>query len=143
MNSHTIDRVRKSWTQVLPIAPQAADLFYGHLFALDPSLQPLFKGDMAAQGRKLMQMIGAAVGKLDEPATLLPILQGLGRRHGGYGVLPSHYSTVGTALLRTLSDGLGAAFTADTRLAWTEVYGALADTMMQAAAAQRTEPARA
>lgn len=132
MNPLAIDRVKQSWALVLPIAPQAADLFYAHLFALDPALQPLFKGDMRAQGQKLMQMIGAAIGKLDELETLVPILQGLGRRHAGYGVEPAHYATVGAALLQTLSQGLGEAFTPDTRQAWTQVYGVMAETMMQA-----------
>lgn len=132
MNPLAIDRVKQSWALVLPIAPQAADLFYAHLFALDPALKPLFKGDMRAQGQKLMQMIGAAVGKLDDLETLVPILQGLGRRHLAYGVEPAHYATVGAALLQTLSQGLGEAFTPDTRQAWTQVYGVLAETMVQA-----------
>ncbi len=36
---------------------------------------------MEQQGVKLMQMIGAAVGKLNDLNTLVPILQGLARRH--------------------------------------------------------------
>lgn len=46
------------------IAPKAAELFYQNLFSADPSLKPLFKGDMHEPRQKLMQMIGAAVGKL-------------------------------------------------------------------------------
>jgi len=48
--------VQTSFAQVEPIAEAAAELFYGRLFALDPSLRRLFKGDMTAQGRKLMAM---------------------------------------------------------------------------------------
>lgn len=135
MNPETTARVQHSWAQVLPIAPQAAELFYDTLFLLDPALKPLFKGDMQAQGKKLMQMIGAAVAKLDDLESLLPVLQGLGRRHGGYGVQPAHYAVVGAALLTTLSQGLGSDFTPATKEAWTEVYGVIADTMAHAAAA--------
>jgi hemoglobin-like flavoprotein len=85
-------------------------------------------GRAAAQGANLMQMIGAAVG------TLVPILQGLGRRHGGYGVMPAHYATVGAALLKTLGEGLSDAFTPAVKQAWTEVYGVIASTMIEAAA---------
>lgn len=135
MTPHTITLVQRSWSQVLPIAPQAAALFYGHLFRLDPSLQPLFKGDMAAQGQRLMQMIGAAVSMLGELGALLPVLQGLGRRHAGYGVQAAHYATVGAALLQTLAQGLDEDFSAEVEAAWTEVYGVIASTMTEAAAA--------
>lgn len=136
MKHETIQNVQQSWALVKPIAPQAAQMFYANLFALDPTLQPLFKGDMAAQGAKLMQMIGAAVGKLDDLGTLVPILQGLGRRHGGYGVMPAHYETVGAALLKTLAEGLGDAFTPAVKQAWAEVYGVIASTMIEASAAE-------
>ncbi|HSI60820.1 MAG TPA: globin family protein [Ideonella sp.] len=134
MNPQDIDAVQASWAQVEPIAPQAAELFYNNLFELDPTLQSLFRGDMQAQGQKLMQMIGAAVGKLNDLGTLLPILQSLGQRHGGYGVVDSHYELVGTALLKTLGQGLGEAFDDTTRAAWTRVYGVIASTMTSAVA---------
>ena len=133
MKPQTIQLVQDSWKQVLPIAPQAADLFYKNLFAADPSLQRLFKGDMAQQGKKLMQMIGAAVGKLNDLDALIPILKGLGKRHAGYGVKDAHYATVGAALLLTLSQGLGNAFTPAVKAAWTEVYGVMAQVMQGAA----------
>ncbi len=132
MNPQTIALVRDSWHQVKPIAPAAAALFYQNLFTADPALKSLFKGDMVAQGAKLMQMIGAAVGKLDDPDTLLPILRAMGRRHVGYGVADAHYATVGGALLKTLEMGLGPAFTLPVKAAWTEVYGVMAETMIQA-----------
>ena len=129
MHPQTIHHVQTSWAQVLPIAPQAAAIFYDELFTLDPSLRQLFKGDMQAQGTRLMQMIGAAVGQLKRLDTLVPVLQGLGRRHTGYGVVPKHYDIVGAALLATLSKGLGPAFTADVEAAWAEVYGVMSGVM--------------
>jgi methyl-accepting chemotaxis protein len=87
---------------------------------------------MEEQGKKLMQMIGAAVGKLNDLATLVPILQNLGQRHAGYGVQDAHYQTVGGALLKTLEQGLGGDFTAEVQAAWTEVYGVIAATMIAA-----------
>ncbi|MFZ5525473.1 MAG: globin family protein [Pseudomonadota bacterium] len=135
MSPDTIPLVQQSWTQVAAIAPQAAALFYQNLFTADPSLKPLFKGDMEAQGAKLMQMIGAAVGKLDDLGTLVPILQGLGKRHAGYGVQDAHYDTVGGALLQTLGQGLGAGFTPEVKTAWGEVYGVMAQVMKDAAKA--------
>ena len=133
MTPDQIQLVRTSHASVVLIAEPAAALFYDHLFAADPSLRPLFKGDMQAQGTRLMQMIGSAVALLDKPQTLLPVLRLLGARHAGYGVQPAHYTTVGGALLKTLEQGLGAAFDEPTREAWTAMYTIVATTMQEAA----------
>lgn len=125
--------VQRSFLKVAPIAEQAADLFYSRLFSLDPALQPLFKGDMKEQGRKLMRMIATAVNGLDRLEDLVPAIQDMGRRHVVYGVRPAHYDTVGAALLWTLEQGLGPDFTPEVRDAWTAVYGILAKTMKDAA----------
>ncbi len=132
MNDETIKLVQASWVKVMPIAPQAAELFYNNLFKLDPSLRAMFRGDMQAQGKKLMQMISAAVGKLSDLDVLIPILQSLGQRHETYGVKPAHYATVGTALLTTLEQGLGDEFTPEVRQAWTQVYGTMTNVMLDA-----------
>jgi hemoglobin-like flavoprotein len=125
--------VRETFAQVAPSADTAATLFYGRLFELDPTLKELFKVDMREQGRKLMQMIGLAVSKLDALDELVPAVQALGRRHAGYGVKDVDYDTVGAALLWTLQQGLGPAFTPEVKSAWTTVYGLLASTMKAAA----------
>jgi methyl-accepting chemotaxis protein len=133
MNPEAVALVESSWTQVAPIAAQAADLFYAELFERDPQLRPLFRGNMVEQGAKLMQMIGLAVGKLRQPEVLVPVLQNLGRRHAGYGVADAHYGTVGAALLATLEKGLGPAFTPEVRAAWASIYGVMAEVMTVAA----------
>jgi hemoglobin-like flavoprotein len=43
------------------------------------------------------------------------------------------YDTVGAALLWTLGQGLGAAFTSEVEAAWAETYNTLADVMKSAA----------
>jgi hemoglobin-like flavoprotein len=134
MTPQQIELVKSSWAQVLPIADKAAELFYGKLFELDPSVKPLFKGDMEEQGKKLMKMINTAVNALDRLDEVVPAVQQLGVRHIAYGVKEEHYDTVGAALLWTLEAGLGEAFTAETKDAWATVYGLLADTMKSAAA---------
>lgn len=129
MTPTQVGLVQQSWKQVLPIKEEAAQMFYRRLFELDPELQSLFKGDMTEQGRKLMAMISMAVAGLARVETLVPNLEELGRKHVAYGVKPQDYATVGAALLWTLEQGLGPAFTPDVRGAWTETYGLLATTM--------------
>ena len=134
MHSNQIDLVQQSFKLVEPIAKTAAMLFYGRLFELDSSLRPLFKGDLEAQGQKLMQTLSVVVKGLDHIETVLPAVQDLGRRHVYYGVQDEHYDTVGAALLWTLEKGLGEAFAPEVKGAWTAAYGLLAGAMKEAAA---------
>lgn len=133
MNLQQIHLVRSTFAMVQPIAGDAAALFYDNLFRADPNLRFLFKGDMTHQGQRLMGMIGSALRLLDRPAALLPVLRSLGARHAGYKVRDEHYDTVGAALVLTLEQGLGSAFTAEARAAWVELYGVIARTMQEGA----------
>ena len=76
---------------------------------------------------------GLTADERDALEGIVPAVQALGRRHDGYGVRDEHYATVGSALLWTLEQGLGAAFTPAVRNAWTEAYGTLASVMIEAA----------
>lgn len=136
MNPAQIKLVQDTFAQVAPIAETAADLFYGRLFELNPSLLPLFKGDIKQQGAKLMKMIGMAVSSLNDLPALVPVVKSLGERHVVYGVEDAHYDTVGEALIWTLEQGLGDAFTYDVRVAWVETYTVLATVMKDAANAK-------
>jgi hemoglobin-like flavoprotein len=133
MTSAQIDLVRSTWEQVIPIADTAAGLFYGRVFELEPATRRLFATDMSEQRRKLMQTLAVAVAALDKLETLRPALEGLGRRHVEYGVQDHHYDLGGAALLWTLEQGLGDAFTGPVRDAWIEAYAALAAIMRGAA----------
>jgi len=132
MTPQQIALVRDSFAKVVPIKEQAAALFYDRLFAMDPSTRPLFRGDMKSQGAKLMAAIGAVVKALDRLETMLDDLRALARRHDRYGVRQEHYSTVGGALLWTLEQGLGSAFTPEVREAWATAYGLLSSAMIAA-----------
>ena len=136
MNAQQKYLVQSSFEKVVPIAETAAALFYGRLFELDPSLRPMFRGDMKEQGKKLMNMLTLAVRGLDKLDQLVPAIQALGRKHTGYGVKPEHYNTVGAALLWTLEQGLGEFFTPEVKEAWVAVYTLMATTMQETAAVQ-------
>ena len=64
------------------------------------------------------------------------MVQQLGARDAGYGVKKEDYGTVGEALLWTLEQGLGDAFTPSVKEAWTVVYTLLSETMINAAKSQ-------
>jgi hemoglobin-like flavoprotein len=133
MDTTQIMLVQETFAMVAPIAEQAAGLFYNRLFELDPNLRALFgETDMKEQGRKLMAMLGMVVQGLARFNQLEPAVADLGRRHVGYHVRPTDYATVGVALVWTLEQGLGEAFTTEVREAWLAAYGALAGVMQNA-----------
>ncbi len=141
MNPTQIDLVKHTWQQVRPIQAAAADLFYGRLFELAPDTRPLFKRDIHAQGAMLMATLDVVVRSLHDLPAVLPTAQQLARRHVGYGVMPQHYDSVGTALIWTLEQGLGAALTPAAREAWVLAYSTLAGAMKAAAYPATPSPA--
>jgi methyl-accepting chemotaxis protein len=133
MTPKQISLVQESWKKVLLISSQAAEIFYTTLFEMDPSLKELFPNDITGQGKKLMAMLDTAVKLLDNPDKLTPVLQKLGTKHLDYGTKPEHYDTVGAALLKTLSQGLGKDFNTPIKKSWLAVYQTLTKTMITAA----------
>ena len=130
--------IRESWAKVLPIKETAAAMFYGRLFEVYPEVKPYFKGDMQEQGRKLMAMLNVAINGLDNFDALIEPLKRSGSAHLAYGVQAADYAKVADALLWTLEQGLGDAFTPDVREAWTVAYGTIADVMLEGAAETET-----
>ncbi|RLW52682.1 MAG: hypothetical protein B6D69_06790 [gamma proteobacterium symbiont of Stewartia floridana] len=80
-----------------------------------------------------MSMIGTAVGSLDNLEPLLPVIRESGKRHAEYGVQAVDYDKVADALLWTLGEGLGDAFTDEVKDAWVVTYTALAGVMKEGA----------
>lgn len=133
MTPKQVSEVQASFAKVVPIADQAAALFYGRLFETAPETRALFSNDMDAQGQKLMTAIAMVVNSLDEIQAIVPAVQQLAKRHVAYGVRSEHYPLVGTALLWTLEQGLGDSFTPEVGAAWAAAYGVLSETMIAAA----------
>ena len=111
--------------KIFEIAPEALQLFP---FKDEPDLAESPK--LKKHAMSVMNTVDAAVKGLADLDKLVPVLQGLGKRHVGYGVLPAHYDVVGQALLATLEGGLGAEWTEQVKASWTAVYGVIAKTMI-------------
>jgi hemoglobin-like flavoprotein len=130
MTPAQVTSIQDSFAKVAPISEQAAALFYGRLFEIAPEVKPLFKGDMAEQGRKLMATLAVVVNGLSNLEAILPAASVLAKRHVAYGVKPGHYTPVGEALLWTLERGLGAQWTPDLAAAWGAAYATLSGFMI-------------
>lgn len=133
MTPKQIHLVQITFDKVLAIADRTAEAFYQRLFELDPSLRPLFKADMQAQGEKLMQTLHLVVVNLRHPERFLPGILSLADRHVSYGVKNEHYATVGTALIDALRKGLGTEFDDEVCDAWLAAYAMLSKLMIAAA----------
>jgi hemoglobin-like flavoprotein len=138
MGPSAVALVKESRGWVVPMAEQAADIFYERFFSTAPELRPLFKGDIKEQGRTLMATIAIVVNSLDRLDDVLPAVRALAVRHESYGVRDEDYDAVGAALIWTLAAGLGDRFTEAHRAAWIEIYGALSSIMREAASKKQT-----
>lgn len=132
MNAQQIALVQKTFEKVEPIAQQTGELFYARLFEMDPTIRPLFKGDIKKQALMLMTVIGLAVRGLDRPQSIQDAVSSLGGRHAGYGVGNADYNTFGAALIWALEQSMGSDFTPEVKEAWVEAYGVLSDAMKKA-----------
>ena len=134
MSPDQVHLIRKSFAELSRHDHVAALVFYRRLFEVDPTLRPLFVGDIEQQAKKLIDMLAALISMLERPVGLDMELRAMGARHADYGVKDEHYATVGGALIDMLSEVLGNKFTPATREAWLALYGAVEATMKRGAA---------
>jgi len=100
-----------------------------HAFLRSPIRAPetrlLFRGDLDRQRSRLLTMITAMVGSLDQPDVFESIVADLTKRHPGYGVRPEHYGPFEEALIWGLSECLGPAFGPEAEAAWRGLFHTL------------------
>jgi nitric oxide dioxygenase len=140
MDDHKIALVQESFEKVAALGPQAAELFYAELFAIDPSLKTMFPDDLRDQQKKLLAALALVVRSLHTPVKIMDSVEKLAVKHLDYGVEPVHYTYVGNALLRTLKKGLGEDFTPELCDAWTDAFRMLARAMKDAAYGRAPAP---
>ena len=137
MTPDQVKLVQDSFAKVAPIAATAAELFYGRLFEIAPQVRAMFPDDMTEQRKKLMATLAIVVNGLNNLDTILPAASALAKRHVGYGAQAGHYPVVGEALLWTLEQGLGPAWTPQVAAAWTAAYTTLSGFMISEAYGQK------
>lgn len=128
-----ITLVQESFARVEPIAEPVAQVFYGRLFDLDPSLREMFPEEMSEQRKKLITTLKIVVAGLSVVEKIMPALESLGRRHISYDVEEVHYEVVAQALIWTLQQAIDEEFTDEVRDAWLATYHLMAKIMMEAA----------
>ena len=131
-----VELLANSFDLVRPRKDEFAKTFYLHLFSEYPQTTLLFKDtDIRQQEASLMAALALVISTLKRAdyGQLATVLQGLGKRHDGYGVKREHYWMVGNVLLRTLADFAGESWTAELNDAWAEAYQAVVGLMQPVA----------
>lgn len=100
--------------------------FYARLFAAHPEVQSLFhRSSSGALNKMFAQKLTALIDNLDDPTWLGRELPNLARSHATYGVSAEMYPWVGDALVATLREACGEAWSDDAERAWTTAYAAV------------------
>src|SRR6516164_8498781 len=99
MTPKQADIIRRSFDAIWPVRRKVAQLFYRRFFELAHDAERLFPRDMERQHLKLMDMIAAIVGALDERELFQSIIRHTGRQHADGGVSRSHFGAFGDALI--------------------------------------------
>lgn len=134
MTFHQIQLVKDSYQLVAALpAETVGQVFYDRLFAIAPEVRPLFsRTSIPEQSKKLLATLTYIITRLDQLDNIAADIKALARRHVQYGVREHHYYMVGQALLWTLEQGLGKAWTPEVHAAWQACYTLLSGAMLDA-----------
>ncbi len=127
------DALRESFALVAERAPNLTARFYEILFERYPETRAMFPKNMRTQEEMLTRALVAVLDHLEDGPWLADTLRALGAKHVDYGVTDEMYDWVGDALLRTLAEVAGDAWTPRVEKAWTDAFGAIAGLMIEGA----------
>ncbi|MEG4500121.1 pentapeptide repeat-containing protein [Microcoleus sp. F10-C6] len=134
-----VEVLESSFDKIKPRADEFAASFYENLFIAHPEFKPLFANiALEKQQKKLINALVLVVENLRSPEALGPVLNALGGRHIGYGVIPKYYGLVGDALLMAFEQYLQEDWTPEVKLAWTDAYRAITALMLKGTGAVST-----
>jgi nitric oxide dioxygenase len=132
MTPQQTNLIRQSFDEMWPIRRNPAVKFYDRFFEACPDARRLFPSDMEKQRLKLMDTIAALVGALDNHELYQSIITHTARQHARFGVTSSQLTAFGDALISSLEQQFGSAFTAELKQAWIALYEAMQTEMLSA-----------
>lgn len=132
----SVAAIRETFTFVANAGDKAVAYFYSWLFVRHPELRDLFPAAMTEQRERLFRALARIVDHLTTPEELAAYLLQLGRDHRKYAVEPWMYGPVGEALITTVRNFSGSAFTPAAEEAWTQAYTTASTLMIQGAEQQ-------
>lgn len=134
--------VMDSFARITASRDFAMEYLYARLFAANPELRTLFPLSMEHTRATTFGMLARLVSSLPDPPQTDQLLDRLGRDHRKFGVKDAHYQPFFDALLATVEEVSGPAWTEENRRAWRAVLGYFAASMRSASADDaKTQPA--
>jgi nitric oxide dioxygenase len=137
------DAQRKLIKATVPVLTQRGGeitrLFYESMLEAQPDLNNIFSHSKQMTGHQadaLANSILAYADNIDDLTPILPVVERICNKHASLHILPEHYTIVGTYLLRTITDVLGAdVFKGELYDAWFAGYWQLAHILIDREAA--------
>lgn len=128
-----VEALRESFDLILERAPDLTSRFYDKLFTRYPQVRPLFGTSQRAQEEMFTRTLVAVIERVEDGVWLGDTLRALGAKHIDYEVTDEMYPWVRDALLATLAEAAGEAWTPRVEAAWEEAYDTMAELMMEGA----------
>ena len=128
--------VKSSFQALTPQRNRLAGLFFAQMFVREPSLRPLFRGDLRVHGAELFEGLASIVDSIDRLYPIVPALEWLAVQSARRGLCERHYFAVVEAMLSAFRDGLGEDFTVELELAWREAARQVSAIMVRALEAE-------
>jgi hemoglobin-like flavoprotein len=132
MTPEQTNLIRQSFDEMWPIRRNLAGKYYDRFFETCPDARRLFPSDMEKRYLKLMDTIAALVGTLDNHALFQSIITHSARQHAQFGVTSAQLNAFGDALISSLDQQFGSAFTPELKQAWIGLYETVQTEMLSA-----------
>ena len=107
--------------------------FYARMFTHHPELRNMFNMGNQANGRQKSALANAVLAyaeNIENPSVLIGVLKGIGTKHRSLNIQPDQYKIVGTQLIASIREVVGAAATPELLEAWTIAFYQLAQIMI-------------
>jgi hemoglobin-like flavoprotein len=128
-----VTALRESFDLVVERSPDLTRRFYATLFERSPQVRPLFGRSMEKQEEMLTRALVAVLDRIEDGVWLTDTLRALGAKHVDYGVTEEMYPWVGDALISTLAEIAGDAWTPRFATAWRDAYATISGAMIEGA----------
>ncbi|MBS2018508.1 MAG: flavohemoprotein [Deltaproteobacteria bacterium] len=105
--------------------------FYARLFAAHPECRELFtRNSQGAQHKMFAQKLCAIVDSIEDPSSIAAEARKIAHSHGEYGVRAEMYAWVGVALVETLRETSGDAWSEVAERSWIAAYQGLTNAIL-------------
>lgn len=133
MNSNQKELIKATVPILRSSGEDLTNYFYARMFKHHPELRNMFNMGNQANGRQKSALANAVLAyaeNIDNPSVLISVLKGIGTKHRSLNVQPEQYKIVGTHLIASIGEVVGAAATPEILEAWTVAFYQLAQIMI-------------